>query len=333
MISKHELQQYLIRLSLSIEETAQLLSVTPRTVRRWLDGEEIPGPAEQAIRAWIKLHDQHLPWRPDSASVVDDDQKQIALHRANAINLADLLARVEARGGARLAWTVDLDRGTAVLGPVHVSFYRLQNGSFSLASYRRSDSQPDAERDREIIEDAAYCIAQALKKKDPNFGPVVLVVQDGPAKGRTAIQRTETFRSNKEAIQRVCQQLGSPGFHDPFITTESPTELLWDPLELRRECERRTNAPPALAALAAYVKQNSAFFVRNGPRMFSPAETTKRQQKIEALADRLAELAEKAREGLVDYSQFDLVLGELHVAAFFPEGELVAAVTRALVRK
>jgi hypothetical protein len=333
MITSNELRQYLMRLELSASEAAQLLSVTPRTVRRWLEGEDVPGPAEQAIRAWIRLHDRHLPWRPDSASIAENDQDQIARTRLYAINLDDLLARVEARGGARLPWTVDWDHGQATLGPMVVSFYKLLNGGFSLATYRRKDGDPDVERDREIIEDAAYCIAQALKKKNPNFGPVTLFVHDGPAKGRVARQRLETFQTAREAIRRVCEAIGSPGFHDPFITTESPTELLWDTHELRRECERRATAPPALTALADQVRTDSAFFVRSGPQMLGPNETAQRQRRIEAMADKIDELAAKARDGLVKYPEFEAVLGELHTAGFFPDGGLVSAVAQALLRE
>ena len=72
MMAKIELEQGLLRLGLSQTEGAVLLGVAPRTLRRWLEGEEIPGPAEQAIRAWIKLHDRKLPWRPDSTAIADD---------------------------------------------------------------------------------------------------------------------------------------------------------------------------------------------------------------------------------------------------------------------
>jgi hypothetical protein len=333
MMTKDELQQYLSRLDLTAVEAAQLLGVTPRTVRRWLDGEDVAGPAEQAVRAWIRLHERHLPWRPDGTSVSVNDEEQIALHRRHAIDLADLMARVEARGGPRLSgWKVDRDRGRAVFGPIEVSFYKLLNGGFSLANYTRKDGDPDVQRDAEIIEDAAYCIAQSLKK-EPDFGPVTLVVHDGPAKGRVAKQQLEKFPSNKAAIQRVCETLGSPGFHEPFIMTESPGEVLWDTHDLWRECERRTKAPAALAALANYVRTKSAFFVRSGPQMLTPAATTQRRQRIEALADKLDGLAGKAREGLADYQQFEGVLGELHAAGFFPEGELVSAVAAALVRE
>ncbi len=331
-MSRDELEQYLSRLGLSTAEAAQLLSINPRTIRRWLDGEEIPGPAEQAIRAWIRLHDRHLPWRPDSASIRADDQDQIARQRTHAIDLDEALSRVEARGGARLPWVVDWDRGRATLGTMEVTFYKLANGGFSLATYRRGDSDPDVGRDREIIEDAAYCIAAALKKRDLDFGPVTLFSHDGPAKGRGSRQRAEPFPTLKTAILSACERLGAAEFHDPFITKASSTELLWEPQELLRECERRSAAPPALHAIAAYTRNNSSFFIRTGPQMLTPAATAQRQQRIEALADELDALADRAREGLVRYPDFDSVLGALHATGFFPEGRLVSDVARALVR-
>jgi hypothetical protein len=68
---------------------------------------------------------------------------------------------------------------------MEVSYYKLESGSFSLANYRRKDADPDVQRDWEAIEDAAASIAYALRK-DPDYGPVTLVVHDGPALGRVA---------------------------------------------------------------------------------------------------------------------------------------------------
>ena len=169
-MTKEQFDQYLLRLGLSPAEAAQLLSVSPRTVRRWQEGEELPGPAQQAIRAWVRLHERHLPWRPDSVSIVEDDQDQIARHRLHTINLVDVLERVEARGGAKAPWSVDWDLGRASLETMEVSFYKLQSGSFSLGPYRRKDSPPDTARDMPMIEDAVYCIAKALEKKVQNTG-------------------------------------------------------------------------------------------------------------------------------------------------------------------
>lgn len=331
-MNTNELRQSLDRLNLASGEAGQLLGVTPRTVRRWLDGEEMTGPAVQAIRAWIRLHNRHLPWRPDTVSIIEDDQDQIERHRLHTINFDEILSRVEKRNTARLPWVVDWDKGKATLGPMEVGFYKLVSGGFSLSTYHRSDGYPDVERDADLIEEAVYSIAQALKKQNPDFGPVVLVAHDGPAKGRVASQRLESFPTLKAAVQHACQASGTSGFHEPFIATESPMELLFDHHELRRICQRRIEAPPALEAVAAYARQHSNLFVRNGPAMLGQAETTRRQKDIEKLAEKISSLAEKARDGLVSYLEFDTLLGALHAAGFYPEGKLVSAVARALAR-
>lgn len=328
-MTKEHFEQFLLRLDLSPAEAAQLLSVSPRTVRRWLEGEEMPGPAEQAIRAWVRLHERHLPWRPDSISIAQDDQDQIARHRSHSINLATVLQRVETRGGAKAPWTVDWDYGRASLETMEVSFYKLQNGSFSLGPYRRKDNPPDILRDREMIEDAIYCIAKALEKKSPEYGPVTLVVHDGPAKGRIARQQLDEFPTATAAVKRVCERLGSAGFHQPFIMTKEG-DLLWDSRELQRECIRRSNAPPALAELAEYVRTHSALFVQDGPRSFGLAERADREKHIKALADEVDKLASRATDGSVQYQQFEEVLGALHAAGFFPAGGLVSNVAKAL---
>ena len=158
----------------------------------------------------------------------------------------------------------DWDFSRASLETMEISFYKLRSGSFSLGTYRRADRPPDPDRDREMIEDAVYCIAKTSEKKSPNYGPVTLVVQDGPSKGRVARQELQEFRTTKAAVEHVCTRMGSPGFHDPFIMTKQG-ELLWDTPELQRECVRRSSGPPTLAALAKYVRTNSNAFVQDGP--------------------------------------------------------------------
>lgn len=330
-MTKEELQQHLFRLNLAPDEAATLLGVALRTLRRWLvDGEAIPGPAEQAVLAWVRLHDAHLPWRPDTASILSDDARQIALHRVHAVEQAAMLKRVEDRGGPKVGWEVDLRTNTATLGPLRVSFYRLQNGGFSLANYRRSDGDPDPIRDAEMIDDAAYCIAKALKKLDPSFGPVTVFSQDGTAKNRTAKQRSQDFDNVGAALRYVCHNLGATGFHDPFITTKSPTELLWDPHELKRECARLNSAPHVLTTLAAYIKANASMFVRNGPNMLSPADTSRREKSIQDVAAQIEDLAQKANSQPVHYPEFDRLLGHLHGFGFFPPMEHISEVSRAL---
>ena len=223
------------------------------------------GPAVQAIRAWICLHDRHLPWRPDAVSIIENDQDQIDRHRLHAVNFDAILSRVEKRGRARLPWVVDWDKGKATLGPMEVGFYKLLNGGFSLSTYRRSDGNPDVDRDAEFLEEAVHCIAMALKKQDPKLGPVTLVVHDDPPKGGFASQRFEEFAALKDAIRVACQKLDTPGFHEPFIATGSPMELLYDHHDVRRICERRVAAPPALEAVAEYTRKHSSQFRKIKP--------------------------------------------------------------------
>jgi hypothetical protein len=151
-------------LGIDQDEAAQLLGVSTRTLRRWIEGEEIPGPAKAALTAWRQLHARHLAWKPDSIAVFEDDQDQIERARKHAEDVAGIIQRVEARGGPKNPWSVNLAKCTATFGPFEVGFYKLQNGGFSFSSYRRKDSSPDLTRDRPYLEDAAYSIADAFSK-------------------------------------------------------------------------------------------------------------------------------------------------------------------------
>jgi hypothetical protein len=164
MMTPVELEDHLAHLKLDQAEASQLLGVNPRTLRRWLQGEEVPGLAEAALRAWRTLHDRNLPWKPDSISLFEDDQKQIELHRQHTIDLSAVLKIVDERGGPAHPWSVNLSRNSAAFGPFEVAFYNLQSGSFSISSYRRRDGRPDPVRDLPFIQDAAFCISKALEK-------------------------------------------------------------------------------------------------------------------------------------------------------------------------
>lgn len=161
-----ELSEIMDELGLSQTDAARLLSVDPRTFRRWIsDTQEISGPGAQALRAWRRLNALGLPWSPDSLDLAEAEPDQIAAHRSHAIGLADLLLKVQSRGGASGAWEVDLKKKKATLGPIEVSFYRLSNGGFSPQSYtRRDNTPPDIQRDWVLIEDAFACIAAKLSE-------------------------------------------------------------------------------------------------------------------------------------------------------------------------
>jgi hypothetical protein len=319
MMSRTELEQCLLRLGLTQTEGAQLLGVAPRTLRRWLEDEDIPGPAEQAVRAWLKLHDRKMPWRPDSASIADDNQDQIGKIRQHGIDLSEIISSVEARGGPQMPWAVDKPRSRATFGPMEVTFYALPNGSFSPANYTRKDQHPDVERDRSLIEDAIYCIAKEFMS-----GPVTLVWGDRTWRTGVVSQKQKTLPSKEAAIQRACAAMGAADFHDAFIMAGN--QPLLDKQDLRRECQRRKEAAAALKAVANYTLQNSEAFARDGARLWTRDRKLKQEERIEAVAKKIGELVTPAERGEVSYEQFEMLLGELHRLGFFPETSLVSAV-------
>jgi hypothetical protein len=230
---------------------------------RWCGGgEEVPGPAAAALRAWRRLEARHLAWRPDSSSIVEDDAERIATHRQEAISLDDLLRRVEARGGPHLPWAVSIPESEATLGRIHVSFYKLQNGGFSPSVYSRRDGEhPDVERDWHLIEDAVFCIAQEFEKH-----------------GRRA---------------------------------------------------------DALKAVAKDIRSKSHVFGQRGPRLLDSGERAERQQAIEAQADRIDAMAERAGGGQpTSYREFNAILSELTNLGYSPPPpSLVSAVARTHVER
>lgn len=168
-MTKKELQHCLERLGLSDGEAALLLSVDRRTVRRWrANPAEIPGPAKQALRAWVRLDERGLAWRPDSVAIGEDNPVDLARaiveYRNHAIKLDSLLNRVKVRGGPAAPWVVDLAKRRADLGALSITFYPTANGGFSPQGYTRRDIPPDIKRDWHLIEDGFAAVAEAVAK-------------------------------------------------------------------------------------------------------------------------------------------------------------------------
>jgi hypothetical protein len=247
MMSAQEVSDHLAYLQLSQGDAARLLGVVPRTVSRWLAGEEVPGPVERALRAWHVMQRHALMWRPDTVSITENDQTQIGPTRENAIAVAQVIERVKARRGPRFPWLVDRQNCRAISGAMEVGFYRLKNGGFSLSTYRRSDMQPDVQRDVELIEDATYCIAMEMRKEAAI--PVTLVFMDGPGfvgpNGHFGKICTEEFPSNEKALARAFMLIDRSAGHSFAIrtgTANSAGEFLWNEPDIRSEYDRRMKA-------------------------------------------------------------------------------------------
>lgn len=169
-----ELSECLAALRLTPKEAASLLSVDPKTVARWLNGETtIPGPAKRALEACMRFEKLGLSWRPAEEMIgLTDGQlaQQIRLLREHNLGLDDVLRRVRERGGPVAPWRVDLEKRVAQLGDeIEVDFYAMPNGGFSPSTYRRKDRETDFERDRSLVEDAVAAIADAVAAAGPGW--------------------------------------------------------------------------------------------------------------------------------------------------------------------
>jgi hypothetical protein len=247
MMSKDELLRHLNRLDLTQVEAARLLSVNVRTLRRWVETPaELPGPAEQALRAWMRLHRLGLAWRPDGLPLGEDEAdemaKQIALYRQHAINLDAMLRRVQARGGPAAPWQVDLKTHVATLGPIEVRFYPLPNGGFSPSTYHRADANPDLDRDAHLLEDAYACIAQALAK-GAIAGPVEVRSMAEPVGVMVRLKgdNLEQFDSLNEAWQAIAGHWQSYQLSvlDIRVMTASGQMKIFDRAAIQEEIEDR----------------------------------------------------------------------------------------------
>ncbi len=58
----------------------------------------------------------------------------------NKITLNQIIDRIT-NNGTKLLWNVDVESGKACSDTIEVSFYKLEDGGFSVASYRRKDHE------------------------------------------------------------------------------------------------------------------------------------------------------------------------------------------------
>jgi hypothetical protein len=172
-MSGAQARAHLALLGLSQVDAAELLSTNSRTVRRWVedDNEAIPGPAEQALRAWAQLHRAGWAWRPDHQLLPGEDRNVQAARRVAAHAVSDTLERVRRRGGATALWDVDFARQRATLGERQLHFVLLADGGFVPQSYRPGQGagvplagDADLALDAALLEDGVACIAQALAR-------------------------------------------------------------------------------------------------------------------------------------------------------------------------
>jgi hypothetical protein len=266
MMSTQDLHAHLEALRLPYAEAAELLGVSERSVRRWADGEDVPGPVEAALRAWLGLERRHLPWKPDSISLLWSDEDQLARMRQHDQMLDTVLKQVEDRGGPTNPWAVDIPKCQATFGPSTIWFYRLANGGFSLSNYRRADRRPSA-GDQTEIEDATYAIALAFSRaraanqallalaghltKEPRFfvrdGPKLLSDHEIARRERVVAEVASELNqlasgalggaASYNAVEAAYRRLHAVGTYPPERLVSDIAKSFLGPIKPRREAD------------------------------------------------------------------------------------------------
>lgn len=166
-MNAREFRDSLARLGLSQAEAARLLGVKLRTVQRWAAGRPPVGePAAQALRAWCRLAERGIAWRPDSNPVAVEDLIGLAEHRRAALGLRAIqpLGIGQRSSGWRRRWRINIDRCRATSTAMVVHFNRLADGSFLPASYRRLDGAAEMPYDRPLLEEAMAVFLEAAAR-------------------------------------------------------------------------------------------------------------------------------------------------------------------------
>jgi len=163
----------LAQLGLSQAEAARLLGVELRTVQRWAAGRPVVGePAAQALRAWCRLAERGIAWRPDGDPVETEDLIALAGRRRAALGLTQIPRQDGGKRGGGRRWRINIDRCRATSTAMVVHFNRLADGSFLPASYRRLDGPAQISRDQPLLAEAvAVFLAAAAGMATPGAEP------------------------------------------------------------------------------------------------------------------------------------------------------------------
>jgi hypothetical protein len=180
-----------------------------------------------------------------------------------------------------------------------------------------------------------------LKQESPAVGPLTLIYSDGPMfvdpygpRRRPAMMQQEPYPTNASALARVQQLAGQANVYNPFII-EADQSPLWNAVELARIVKGDDDGAPTLVNMlrkaATTVRDDSANFVRNGPRTPSPSEIKARQKAIIAQADLLDTFANGSLSTIVrDQLAIEQVFQELRELGTRAPDELVSGVAHAL---
>lgn len=157
-------------LGINEKETADLFCVHPRTVSRWVkNADSIPEQVKATLITWIRLKRLNLSWRPNTIPLGQQNTQElarlIAQYQLHTIELDQTIALVKSKGGLTTSWKVDLQKNTATIGFMTISFAVLENNGFLPIDYMRHDDiEPDPIRDQILLQDGYFSIHTLLQQ-------------------------------------------------------------------------------------------------------------------------------------------------------------------------
>ena len=182
-----------------------------------------------------------------------------------------------------------------------------------------------------------------FRQEDPKLGPVTLIYTDAPMwvdpqgpRRPLAMMQQEPFLTNAAAIARACILAGRNGFNGPLIMLQSG-DILWNAVQLARVIDKSDTGAPTVAnmlrAIATDVRENSAVYVRTGPRLPTADEVLAKQAEIGAQADQLDALADADQPTDKNSLPAEAVCAKLRELGVWPLDHLVSGLAAAYVTR
>ena len=182
---------------------------------------------------------------------------------------------------------------------------------------------------------------RTLRQAQPLRGPVTLNYSDGPMfiqpfgpRRAPALLHQETHPNNAAVLARVQVLAGADGMFNPFVLEDGARDL-WNIVELQRVMDgddaNAPTLPNMVRRLAAGVRADAPYYVRNGARMATPAEQDKRMRDLEALAAVLDDISAGTMQAVVArQGEIEGIMRQVQTLGMRLRDDLVSGIAAAL---
>lgn len=183
--------------------------------------------------------------------------------------------------------------------------------------------------------------SRTLRQAQPLRGPVTLNYSDGPMfiqpfgpRRAPAMLHQETHPNNAAVLARVQVLAGADGVFNPFVLEDGARDL-WNIVELQRvmagDDPNAPTLPNMVRRLAAGVRVDAPYYIRNGARMATPDEQDKRMRDLEALSVLLDEISAGTMQEVAAYQgEVEGIMRQVQALGLRLRDDLVSGIAAAL---